>query len=66
MGRDYTTVVITPNFLYQTRSQQNALFHLEEGQTDTPINHADLGVGPNRPSPTVPFLFISSVRKIIF
>jgi hypothetical protein len=36
----------------QKRSQHHALFHLEEGQTDTPISPLHLGVGPLIPSHT--------------
>lgn len=35
----------TQHALGQKRSQAHVLFHLEVGQTDTPINHAPLGVG---------------------
>jgi hypothetical protein len=44
----------------QKRTRHHALFHLEEGQTDTPINSLHLGVGPALPSPAW-ICFVKSV-----
>ena len=44
-NKDYSWKPNTPS--PQKRIHHHALFHLEEGQTDTPINLLHLGVGPN-------------------